>query len=97
MSIYTEDGGCRMDSIKRWEYFYFDCLLSTKTTKVGKVIKYCQFLAMCLVGFENYQFLWGGGGASSAPRHLNHSQFWLPPEPKKLVSLKDSTKDSTIG
>ena len=57
MSIYTEDGGCRMDSIKRWEYFYFDCLLSTKTTKVGKVIKYCQFLAMCLFGFENYQFL----------------------------------------
>ena len=34
MSIYTEDGGIRSESIQKWEYFYYDCLVSTKINKV---------------------------------------------------------------
>ena len=46
MSIYTEDGGSRLDSIKKWEYFYFDCLLIRKTNKVF-------YLKMIFVVFYN--------------------------------------------
>ena len=34
MSIYTE-GGSRLDSIKRWEYFYYDCMFQTKESRVS--------------------------------------------------------------
>ena len=34
MSIYAE-GGSRLDSIKRWEYFYYDCLFHTRERKVS--------------------------------------------------------------
>jgi len=38
MSIYTGEGGWRVDSIKKWEYFYYDCLLHTKINKVPGII-----------------------------------------------------------
>ena len=41
MSIYVEDGGVRSESIQKWEYFYYDYLVSTKINKVSalRVIK----------------------------------------------------------
>ena len=34
MTVYMEKPGKRLDSILKWEYFYYDCLVLTKKNKV---------------------------------------------------------------
>ena len=34
MSVY-EEGGSRLDSIRKWEYFYYDCLYQRRDSKVS--------------------------------------------------------------
>ena len=38
MTVYMEKPGKRLDSILKWEYFYYDCLVLPRKNKVPKTL-----------------------------------------------------------